>query len=377
MKQPLVVVQTGRITETKTPLQALARFLQSKNTIDSWHLFHPLRGAGNPYTYIYHRKKLLKKTKELPYEFVQYIREFMATFLFLLRFPKPIDVFIGMSGFDMLPAILLKRIKKIDKLIFYPIDYTDQRFSSPFLNKCYEMLDRLSVRSSTIIIYTNMRSKTIRERQGATPNQLQYVPNGIFLVDLPTQSKPGRSTHRNLYYVGYLDSCHGIQQAIKAFSGITSVVPQCTLTIIGSGPDEKYLRAYVSLKNLNHRVRLIGSLPHKKILSILSQGGIGLAPYARGSRWVYYCDSTKIKEYLACGLPVITSNATEASNLIGKHDCGGVFQNFTGLKKWIIKLTTDRSLYLRFSHNARLVGRQFDYNQHYNRLFDNIDTHPI
>jgi len=369
-----LIVQVGRHTVTQTPLQTLARFLRNKPIYKTWHIFHPLRHGGITTSCLYSGRTLLYQHREWKFEYFQYIWEFLYTFYFLLFHIRNIDVYVGMSGFDMLPAVLLQKLSKakIKKLIFYPIDYTDERFPNRFLNGLYEIIDRLSVRASDIIVYTNQRVKAIRQKQGASSEQLLFIPNGLFLGDLPHRRKLRNTPYNTLYYVGYLDECHGVEDIVKAFGSIAKTIPQVKLEIIGTGPQKILLQKYIEKNNLHKQIKLLGKLSNKQVLHILSRGGIGLAPYTLYSRWVYYCDPIKVKEYLACGLPVIISNVVEVAENVKRYNCGLIYQNMRSLVESIKKLTTDHKMYKYMSKNTFDIANSFDYEKNYTELFARI-----
>lgn len=371
MKLHILVVQTGRITETKTPLQALARYLQSENKVDSWHLFHPLRGVGNPYTYIYHRKKLLTKIKELPYEFAQYIREFVTTFLFLLRFSKPIDIFIGMSGFDMLPAVLLSltHLKTIRCRAYYCIDHVDVRFSNKLLNFLYHFIDRVVIQGCHFVITNSIRASRAKIQAGARQEQLLLIPNGVYLSDIP-KVRMVSSARNTLFYEGYLDKTHGVEELINIFPQLLKKNRLLRLIIAGSGPSLENIKGLINKRLLTKYIRLIEKPTQQQIYKLLSRGGIGLAPYTLDAEWVKYCDPTKVKEYLACGCPVIVSRVVECSAMIEKENVGISYSTPDELIHAILSLSNNKQLFNGLSKNTLQVAKRYDYGVRYHELLE-------
>lgn len=371
MKQTLVVVQAGRITETKTPLQALARYLQSENNVDSWHLFHPLRGAGNPFSYIYHNKKLVKKMPELTYEFLQYFREFFSTLLFLLRFSKPIDVYIGMSGFDMLPAALLSLIhlKTIRCRAYYCIDHVDVRFSNILLNSLYHLIDKVVIQGCHFVITNSVRTSREKIHAGARQEQLLLIPNGVYLSDIP-KVRMVSSARNTLFYEGYLDKTHGVEELINIFPQLLKKNHMLRLIIAGTGPSLKNIKKLINKRLLTKYIRLVEKPTQRQIYKLLSQGGIGLAPYTLGAEWVKYCDPTKIKEYLACGCPVIVSSVVECSAMIEKENVGISYSTSDELIHAILSLSNNKQLFNRLSKNTLQVSKRYDYGVKYQELME-------
>jgi glycosyltransferase involved in cell wall biosynthesis len=89
-------------------------------------------------------------------------------------------------------------------------------------------------------------------------------------------------------------------------------------TIAGTGEAEPELRW---LAGAHSNVTLCGWLDRSDLAALLHSGTIGLAPYR--STWDFEASiPNKVLEYLACGLPVLSSLQGETANLLHDHACG-------------------------------------------------------
>jgi glycosyltransferase involved in cell wall biosynthesis len=97
-------------------------------------------------------------------------------------------------------------------------------------------------------------------------------------------------------------------------------LPGATLLVLGGGPDEARLTARISSLGLGDRVRLLGSLPHRRLPEILGAADVmALASESEGlaNAWV---------EALACGTPVVTPNVDGAAEAIDRPAAGRLLQ---------------------------------------------------
>ena len=123
-----------------------------------------------------------------------------------------------------------------------------------------------------------------------------------------------------LVYLGNLGDGYDLETVIEAVSRERRL----TLDIAGKGPKEESLKSLVSRLGLNDRVKFHGYLDEKQVKSLLSKCGAGIVPM-RDDSWVGI--PNKVYDYLAAGLPVLTSLTGECGDLIRKHSCGAIYEN--------------------------------------------------
>ena len=117
-----------------------------------------------------------------------------------------------------------------------------------------------------------------------------------------------------LLSTGALIPRKGHDLAIEALAHI----PGATLAIAGEGPERARLEALAAARGLGHRVRLLGRMPHEALpawgaaadVGVLVSSSEGLA-----NAWV---------ESLACGAPVVISEAGGARELVDRPAAGRI-----------------------------------------------------
>ena len=112
--------------------------------------------------------------------------------------------------------------------------------------------------------------------------------------------------------VGGLIERKGQDLAIGALASI----PDAQLLLVGKGPDEKHLRNLARDFRVEERVHFLGSLDHDLLPVVLSACDVMVLPSASeglANAWV---------EALACGTPILISDAGGARELVTSRDAG-------------------------------------------------------
>jgi glycosyltransferase involved in cell wall biosynthesis len=100
-------------------------------------------------------------------------------------------------------------------------------------------------------------------------------------------------------YMGRLIYWKGLHLALRAFAEARQTLPGARMTVIGSGPDEKWLHSIGEELNLNGAVDWIPWLPQPKALQAYSQHDVLLFPSLHES------SGNVVLEALARALPVV------------------------------------------------------------------------
>ncbi|AKM06776.1 glycosyltransferase [Pelagerythrobacter marensis] len=114
--------------------------------------------------------------------------------------------------------------------------------------------------------------------------------------------------------VGALIDRKGQDLVIGAIAGI----PGTRLLLVGKGEDEKHLRALARDLGVDERVHFVGSVDHDTLPVILSAADAMVLPSKKeglANAWV---------EALACGTPIVISEAGGARELVTSPDAGYV-----------------------------------------------------
>jgi glycosyltransferase involved in cell wall biosynthesis len=184
-----------------------------------------------------------------------------------------------------------------------------------FLYKVLVLLEKLTFRSSDIVIATNDSYKEIAiSRGGLAPECVFVVRNGPDLTKFnPVPPNPALK-HGKPYLVGYvgvmsaqdgLDILLNVAEHIKA-TGRQDI----HFTCVGGGPAFQELQQMVAEKNIGDVVNFTGRIPDEDLLEILSTADICVNP-DKPCRMNDISTMIKIMEYMALGKPIVQFDLKE------------------------------------------------------------------
>lgn len=367
---------TGHITEIYGPVQALGKFVKKQKPKSLLIIHHPFGYSSIPKSkYYFYQNEILQESKEGPRNsFLDYLRDFVLDLWWTSKKGK-LDIYFGIDNLNALAGILLRKISKVDKVIYYVIDYSPKRFNNKMLNWIYHKIDLFCVKNSDYIWNISSRIATIRKKQGVKLEKNMVVNVGIDLDQI--RVSPKNIARKNiLVCMSHLTKYKGIQLMIQTMQEVKKLLPAVRLEIIGTGPYENELNEMVKKLNLNNEIQFLGAMNHKKLFSYLPTCGIAIATYTEDKNNIaYYADPTKPKEYLACGLPVIITRVPWIAELIEKKPMGiAIDYDQKKLIQAIIKLSSDLNFYNLCRKNALEYTSHLHWDGIYNQAFKKIKS---
>ena len=129
---------------------------------------------------------------------------------------------------------------------------------------------------------------------------------------------------------------------------------ELSFTIAGSGDLFESLKAkYVNITNL----RWTGWLDSEELESELMNASIAIMPYKNLPHFQKNI-TNKFSEYLAYGLPILTSVSGEMLDLLEQHQCGAFYSSSEELVQHILGYKTKSDKLKQHSENARILQRK-------------------
>ncbi len=223
-------------------------------------------------------------------------------------------------------------------------------------------LRRRNLRATSLAIAVAETYRVLLQREGA--RQTVTIPIGID-VDAFAPREKRAGDHLGLVYAGSLGEHYDLDTLLD----VVATMPDVRLTIAGRGPAEDRLRKRAaSLPN----VTFAGAVDVAKLSELYAAADIGLAPYRAGSTVAL---PTKLFDYLAAALPVITSLDSEVSTLI--EDAGAGVRYAAGdavsLRTAIVALS-DPARRGPMAAAARALAMRFDARMLYAQFADAIEA---
>jgi len=299
-------------------------------------------------------------TKEHRLLLFKSLGELIVTFNIVNGLRSKQDFFIGIDPLSALFGILLKKLNKCKKVIFYTADYADKRFNNFLLNYIYHLVDKFVSSQADQVWNVSTRITALRGKQGVKANRNFFVPNSPIFSSIKRLSLT-EIDKNTLIIVSTLLKSVDFLLIFKTIKRLSHKYKNIKLQIVGPETLIKELNPAIERLGIKGRVNFLGILSHEKLLSYLTKAGIGIALYTNNYPWTYYCDSMKIRDYLACGLPVITTRATSTAEDVENNEAGCVIDlNEKELLEAIESILEDDDKYKLMRRNAIKLARKYD-----------------
>lgn len=336
---------------------------------------HPGSDTVLPFVEVYKRGQLRKRSQHLlsprilsplltvtntnQTQPVFKIRDFLSVLEFTLRNRhQKHDLFIGLEAINALAGILLRKLGIVKTVVYYVSDYSPTRYRISWVNKFYLFLDRFAAIHANFIWDVSLAMMPARIKVGLDPKKAApviHVPNALYPEQI-NYLPYSKIIPNSLVYVGTLGKINGPDIAIEALKMVLKSIPTAKLHIYGSGePDMTRLKKLTEKLKLTDRVVFEGFISNQvKLSNETKKHAIALAPYLEtpdSPRW--WADATKIRLYLAAGLPIITTKVPPLGREVEEAGAGIITKdNPKDIANAILKLLKNKKLFSEMKRNA-------------------------
>ena len=179
----------------------------------------------------------------------------------------------------------------------------------------------------TVVVVEESRDRLLREF-GVPEERVTVVSN------TPPRSRaeavpPERSDTRavDLVYLGLMEVPRGVEELIDAVAILRDEGHAVTATLVGDGRDMDLFRERRRRRGLDgDTLRLEGRLPHDRALAAVARADIGIVPHHANESWNTTIPN-KLFDYMAAGLPVVSSDAEPCVRVLEETGAGHVFRS--------------------------------------------------
>tara|TARA_Y100001956_G_scaffold82587_1_gene104140 strand:+ start:1016 stop:2173 length:1158 start_codon:yes stop_codon:yes gene_type:complete len=188
-----------------------------------------------------------------------------------------------------------------------------------------------------------------------TRGKVHVLPNGVNTDKF--QCASGKHTPNGgttIGFVGTLKPWHGVDHLLEAFALLLNMHPKCHLLIVGDGPERQNLEQLAHQLNIAQSVTFTGAVAPDCIPDYYQRMDIAVAPYPEQSS--FYFSPLKIYEYMAAGLPTVSSNMGQIGQILSHGETGLLYdaQHPETLVFSLSYLVHNPSIGQRLGKNARL-----------------------
>lgn len=226
------------------------------------------------------------------------------------------------------------------------------------------VLRRRNVRAASLAIAVADTYRLVIERDGA--RRSITIPIG---VDVDALASPAVTRADDdalsLIYAGNLGEQYDLDTLLEAVDGM----PHVKLTIAGRGPAEERLRKRAATMS---NVTFAGVVDAAELPRLYAAADVGVAPYSAGSTVAL---PLKLFDYIAAGLPVITSLRGEAWQLLESIGDGiGYTPGNAASLRDAIRALEYPPRRCRMAMAARAAAERFDTKALYEHYADEIEA---
>lgn len=196
-----------------------------------------------------------------------------------------------------------------EKLLIYHIvdEYTGYGGLESARAEAMRRRERELIARADLVLVT---SKALLESKGGINPNTHWVPNGVdyerFASAAARRLEPVEMAGLPRPRIGYVGA---INDKINAglLLHVAEAYPQATLVMVGPvrAVDEE-TRAGLEALRSRPNVRFVGQVPGERVPEFVAACDVGLLPY-RQNVWTQHIQPLKLYEYLACGLPVVST----------------------------------------------------------------------
>lgn len=215
---------------------------------------------------------------------------------------------------------------------------------------------------SNIIVETSSIKNLISKW---TKSKIYVVPDGIEFEKVQEIPRHSLNEKIDIFLATRLAKIKGIDVLIKAVPIIINSIPNLSVRIAGSGPQEKKLKNLVKKLNLENHVKFLGFISEEEKYHYYKTCKLVVVP----SRWD--CQPITLFETAASGKPVIASDMSNPG-IVEDGKTGLIFksENVEDLAGKIITLLKDEKIREEMGRAAKEKAKNYDWTKIAERTFE-------
>jgi glycosyltransferase involved in cell wall biosynthesis len=216
---------------------------------------------------------------------------------------------------------------------------------SKFPEACEEFVkccEKKLLEQSDLVLYVSRR---LMAEDSGPRNRKYYLGHGVDYDRFASVTEDGRTLHPALAHlrrpiIGFFGAIDDYSVDLKLLRFCAEALPNMSFVLIGlSTLDISHI---TSLPNVHY----FGFRPYAEIPKFGASFDVGIMPWLQ-NEWIDYCNPIKLKEYLALGIPVVTTPIPPAEEYPGLLSVARTPKEFVEAIRTSVKLNDDCSRRLR------------------------------
>jgi len=174
-----------------------------------------------------------------------------------------------------------------------------------------------------LVVVEESRDRVVR--MGVPAGKVAVVSNTPPMGRVKPRAPREPDPRLTVVYLGLMEIPRGVGELIAAVRSLLAGGAGVRLRLIGDGRDRDLLTAMVGPES-REQIEFLGYVDNAKALELVSQADIGVVPHHANESWNTTIPN-KLFDYMAAGLPVITSDAIPAARIVRETRAGEVFRS--------------------------------------------------
>lgn len=350
-------------TETPGVMDKIAGFLD-RNGYKLTFSLAPLSPGSLPCKVVSGEKSISYKLPTL----LQFFLEGVASAYFIRKLAGKKSAFDLAICFDPLSFFHCYAFRKrlgIRRIAYYNVDYSTSRFSNKVLNAIYGWVNVFAYRKSDYFFSVSRQFVHDIDPAGRHATKANVLSHTVNMKERSTGvvRKPN-----SLVYAGTLSHTVDFMDVFQALQELDKEGTSFTLDIYGMGDQLDGLKQQVAELGLDKRINFCGVVDSNVLITeLLPTYQVGICPYIKkGSKVAadhMFTGSdltTKIVEYIAAGLPVITTRLIDAFDVVKEEGFGYLVEDAEGWKEALSTYLTDAKCLRSASESAHAYAKRYD-----------------
>jgi len=263
------------------------------------------------------------------------------------------------------PALVSKliRVPQIVHLSGDPLDQLRYYKAGSFLIALHTVVERINCKLSDRVVVETANIETIyQKRHGLSSNKMLVIPNGanveIFRPKDAEQARIEIGIETNCCYLGFvgnLSEHEGVEYLVEAAQMVLAELPQTRFLIVGDGPMKQQLENLAEKSLTPGTFIFFGRVPYESVPVYTAAMDVCVVPRNKARFEKTGISSLKLREYLACGRPVVGSDIPGVGDVLREAKAGIPVtpENITELAHALLRLLKDKELREEMGKNGR------------------------